>query len=436
MSADTQVTPQQKRDALERILASRHFQRSERLSSFLRHICEQNLAGRSSEINERDIGCAVFQLPKDFDPTIDGIVRSHASRLRRKLELYYLREGADETIRVIIPRGGYHPRFVEYQTAEPVITETPIVLSELPPPPAPPHPIQSQSPPPRRRLLAAIAACIVIACVATVAAAALWKHTHAAPSVWSTVLAADSQTIIVPGDSNLVMWEQMQHRNVSLSEYITGNFARTTYATPAEKTVAEMIVSRRYTSVLDLDIVHSISAIAWGLHQSPRLRFARDIRPNDLKDRNIILIGSSETNPWVQMFEGSMNFVLVKDQGDTAHMVNQGDTTYIVKNKHPQPGEPGSWRSDPTTQTHIAFCKVTFAANGSEAGNVLILEGTSSAGTECAWEFLSDTAQMEHLRRLGNAPVGSLPHFEVLLRTSNLAGDAAANTIIASRILP
>lgn len=426
MSAGAELTPQQKREVLNRILASRQFQRSERLSSFLRHICELELAGRSSEINERDIGTAVFQLQEDFDPTIDGIVRSHASRLRRKLELYYLREGAQETVRIFIPRGGYHPRFVmEPKAVESVIADIPVTAEEAPvveaieaTPPQPPR---------RKRLFVAIAASIVIACAATLFAAALWKRTHTPPSVWDALFTSNDQTLIVAGDTSLVMWEQMQRHNISLPEYLTGSFAKNAHATTAEQSAAATMLARRYTSVLDLDIVQGISSIAWNLHQSPQLRYARDIRPNDLKDRNAILIGSAETNPWVHMFEDSMNFVLVKDQDDT---------TYTVKNRHPLPGEPAAWRSDPADKLHTAFCKVTFAANGSEQHSVLLLEGTSTAGTECAWEFLSDAKQIEHLRNLSHAQAGHLPHFEVLLRTSNLGGDATSNTIVASRILP
>lgn len=432
MRTEQQVSSQEKQEIVERILSSRHFQRSERLSSFLQHICELERTGRSDEINERNIGCAVFQLPEDFDPTVDGIVRSHASRLRRKLELYYLREGAQETVRIFIPRGGYLPRFVnERRGNEAVTTEHAseiAIASDAIQEETTSEPATISTSPSRTRWRWAFVVAVLVMCAGTVFAVTSWKRAHAVASVWETMFTSDRQTLVVPGDSSLVMWQQMQRRNVSLQEYITGSFTHEAHGSASEQTAADMLVSRRYTSILDLDIVHGISEIAWGMHQSPLLRFARDIRPNDLKDRNIVLIGSAETNPWSHMFEGSMNFVLVKDQDDT---------TYTVKNKHPMPGEPASWRSDPTDQLHIAFCKVTFTAgSGSSDSNVLILEGTSTAGTECAWEFLSDTKQMAHLRSQSHAKSNRMPHFEVLLRTSNLAGDATANTIVASRILP
>ena len=61
------------------------------------------LSGRAREINEQRIGHAVFGRQPDYDSSIDGIVRTQASRLRHKLERYYQTEGAAETVRVRNP---------------------------------------------------------------------------------------------------------------------------------------------------------------------------------------------------------------------------------------------------------------------------------------------------------------------------------------------
>jgi len=46
-----------------------------------------------------------------FDPRADPIVRAEASRLRGRLERYYLTDGRSDTIEILLPRGGYIPRF-------------------------------------------------------------------------------------------------------------------------------------------------------------------------------------------------------------------------------------------------------------------------------------------------------------------------------------
>ena len=98
-------------ELVERIVASPTFVKSSRLCSFLIYICELSLQERSDEINELNIGKTVFGRSSNYDPSVDGIVRSHASRLRQRLEQYFNDEGANETIRLLIPRGGYIPVF-------------------------------------------------------------------------------------------------------------------------------------------------------------------------------------------------------------------------------------------------------------------------------------------------------------------------------------
>src|ERR1700761_4045758 len=100
-----------RRALLARVVGSAVFAKSERLSSFLTSICELTLTGRASEINEHSIGATVFGRSPDYDSSIDGIVRTHASRLRQRLDLYFTGEGANETVRIILPRGSYVPAF-------------------------------------------------------------------------------------------------------------------------------------------------------------------------------------------------------------------------------------------------------------------------------------------------------------------------------------
>jgi tetratricopeptide (TPR) repeat protein len=66
----------------------------------------------------------VFGRRKDFDPTVDPIVRIQAGRLRRSLERYYLLEGAADSVRIELPRGRYVPvlRWARPADASPAAT--------------------------------------------------------------------------------------------------------------------------------------------------------------------------------------------------------------------------------------------------------------------------------------------------------------------------
>src|ERR1035441_4086822 len=100
-----------RRALLSRVLASAVFAKSERLSSFLSCVCELTLSGRASEINEQKIGTILFSKSSHYDYSIDGIVRTQASRLRQRLDLYFNGEGAREPIWICLPRGSYVPVF-------------------------------------------------------------------------------------------------------------------------------------------------------------------------------------------------------------------------------------------------------------------------------------------------------------------------------------
>ncbi len=99
------------RSHLERVLSSRTFARSERLSRLLRYMVEMTLDGRGDELKEYLLGIEVFDKDASFDPATDTIVRVQVRRLRAKLAAYYQSEGREEPVRISIPTGGYVPGF-------------------------------------------------------------------------------------------------------------------------------------------------------------------------------------------------------------------------------------------------------------------------------------------------------------------------------------
>ncbi|TWA84711.1 TolB-like protein [Azospirillum brasilense] len=99
------------RTQLERILASDHFDASDRNRRFLRYVVEECLEGRAQQIKAYCIAVSVFNREPSFDPQSDPIVRLEAGRLRRSLEHYYLTAGRSDPIRIVVPKGGYAPRF-------------------------------------------------------------------------------------------------------------------------------------------------------------------------------------------------------------------------------------------------------------------------------------------------------------------------------------
>ncbi|QWK81721.1 hypothetical protein [Ochrobactrum sp. BTU1] len=103
------------RGYLEDILRSDTFRRSYRMKAFLIYIVEEALAGRSAMLKEYSIGVDVFGKPGLTEAADDSVVRTSAKRLRLLLEQYYENAGKADTIRIMIPKGGYSPLFYENQ---------------------------------------------------------------------------------------------------------------------------------------------------------------------------------------------------------------------------------------------------------------------------------------------------------------------------------
>src|SRR5215831_1986539 len=131
--------------ALDAVLASNTFMRSERLKRFLTFVCELVIAGQGEEINEHLIGIEVFDRQAGYSPGEDSIVRRQAHALRKKLEEYYRGEGKDARIRIELPLGHYAAAFR-------IIDDNVAAIAPVEPP------LQ----PSRRKQWAAVAACLLL----------------------------------------------------------------------------------------------------------------------------------------------------------------------------------------------------------------------------------------------------------------------------------
>jgi serine/threonine-protein kinase len=110
-ASQTPVAPEFVQAELERVLASKTFSSSPRLSRFLRFTVEQTIQGHKDKIKEYLLGVDVFDRGRSYDPRIDPIVRVEAGRLRTKLQQYYISEGARAPLVFELPKGRYIPSF-------------------------------------------------------------------------------------------------------------------------------------------------------------------------------------------------------------------------------------------------------------------------------------------------------------------------------------
>ncbi|TPO08123.1 hypothetical protein [Mesorhizobium sp. B1-1-5] len=119
------------RAQLARILSSADFQATDRERRFLSYVVDETLAGRSDRIKAYSIAVEVFDRGPSFDPQTDPIVRIAASHLRRSLERYYLTAGLADPILIGLPKGGYVAAFSSRANVAPGADEpAPAIVGE------------------------------------------------------------------------------------------------------------------------------------------------------------------------------------------------------------------------------------------------------------------------------------------------------------------
>lgn len=104
-------SPERIRQALDKIVSSPDFVSAGRLSPFLAHLVNTALGGETDRLKESVLGVEFFERGTDYDPRLDPVVRIEARRLRLRLEKYYRAAGANDIVRIGLPKGGYVPSF-------------------------------------------------------------------------------------------------------------------------------------------------------------------------------------------------------------------------------------------------------------------------------------------------------------------------------------
>lgn len=418
---------------VERVAASGGFANAHRLSAFLRYVCRQSLAGQGAGLSERHVGEAVFGRKHNYDPRDDNIVRSHASRLRNRLEDYFENEGASESLRVYIPRGSYVPVFEETGTARQISAagllgaESAVADEDADD--------LSERERPRLRFVHVAALCLAF----NAAAVAVWfgvAYFRNRPSLaetpshklWSALFRHGQETIIVPADSNLVVARLIVGHPVSLADYAAGTYRdQVECDNPCDESLVRTVEALRYTSMSDLEFAVKVSRLPEAIPDRTEIGFARDLELKDFKESNLILAGSQEADPWVGAVSGQMNFV-VHDHSEEGPL--------RIENKKPRAGEKTEYLFDDHDRQHRGLATISFLPNLSGSGNLLVVQGFTSAGTQAAAEFVTSGKDFDDLfgPYLGRGV--RLPHFEILLATSEVNGIASRPALLAWRTYP
>ena len=405
------------------VLESRTFAKSTRLAQFLKFICTQTLDGNAAEINEQQIGIHVFARSPMYSASDDSIVRTQARLLRQRLEEYFEHEAPNSALIITIPKGGYVPVFEPRHSPASITEPVPIRVEDatvarpsldgvrIPPPPVAPRL--------RVRLLQGAVGLGVLVLVATLAY--VWQANHrqgwASERLWASIFKEGRPVVIVPSDDALVLFEEETKSPVALDEYLSGSYLdrpNLASASPFPLT-SDWFAAHQYTSTADLNLALRLGRLSAARNATVETRNARVLRIDDLKSRNVILIGGLGANPWVGLFSNRLNFEVNYDWKNA-----EG----YVLNRHPANGEAAIYREKLVDGTRHSYGVLAFLPGIEDQGEALLFEGTGMAGTESASDFpFNPTTFAAFAQQIGGTS-GHMPYFEALLETTSVGGNA------------
>jgi hypothetical protein len=414
---------------LERLNASAQLRRSARLQELLFFLVKRTLDEGCDRLHEQEIGARIFNRPDSYDTSVDNIVRTNVSDLRKRIEAYFNSEGTSEKLLVEIPRGSYIPVF-RYRVAEPDPSESipPLaqkVLTE--PATATPQP----APPATESHWKTVAAFVAGVLILALAVACVyfwtqyrtlrqsiyaWQYRPSVAALWNGILSTNPSTDVVISDDTIGLTEALSRQTFTLDQYLARSYfgqPKGDSYSPDMHAAINKILSWNLASPDEFMLARRILALD-PLNKQLHLYNARNYMPDLIKHDNVILIGARKTNPWDEIFDNRMNFI------------TEFDSPRVV-NRAPAAGEQAVY---PQTGS-VGYCVIAYLPNPDRNGVVLLIDGTNAEATEAAGDFLLSEDQLSAFKRMLH--VSELPYFQVLLKVSSVRGTPLTTTIEAYR---
>jgi hypothetical protein len=377
---------------LQRIVQSRTMRRATQLQRILAFVTESELLNPGHLIREQDVAQKVLGRKDDFDPAYDTIVRVQAGHLRHKLRDYFAGEGAEEPLRLTIPKGSYVPIFEPATTPAQADSAD---VSSIPedagvsavPADTPANADLALNVRPRRKWFWVG---LSLAFICFVVLFASWKSRRtpsANESFTSSKLSSfmarhGGKVAIVLPDTSLLLIQKILDLEIPLETYAQTSYPQSlslqTKDPRLQKALYLLGIVR--TTTLDeaqvgVDFIQMFNRD--GLQGE--IRYARDLHIRDLGEGNYILIGNQRSDPWVTLFTGRCNFRFVG---------NPPGKNYLFQNVHPSPGEPAQYVPIDSPQEITNYVDITLTPNLTDSGYVLLIIGSDVPANEAAARFL------------------------------------------------
>jgi hypothetical protein len=459
--------------ALERVLTGHSFRSSAQCQALLRYIVEHSLSHENEMLRERVIGINVFGRPSDYDSGNDPIVRARAAEIRKRLAQHYLHgEGASEEIRIEIPPGSYRAIFATRNTGESAgallgtsssdrLTATSanqvgesreplnkeddkasINSPALEVGPAGPRGTRwldtVQKPALVAITLIGLAMWLVGFFVGHLATAHSFTHVDVqgvqksstasddpVASFWAPFLKEDHSPIIayadamflIDGAGDLFRFRHgaSDNRGVLVDAHLAHQFASNPSLVAS---AGPLFYDNGYTGTGDLRAMAMLTTQLAHMGATPIVESSYDISTDDLKQHNVILLGSSAENLAVAQLVPTGDFLFEGPVSSHDPWSNQ------IVNSQPRSGDQSKYTTIRDPVTHVLeqdYAVVSFQPGITPEHQIAILGGIDTTGTEGAALLVTSKAGVEELSdalaRVSSAPqTGKDRAFQALVR--------------------
>jgi hypothetical protein len=427
---------------LKEILEGEAFRGSNRSGQFLKYIVEETISGRQENLRERILGIEIFGRLPSYDTGEDAIVRVTASDVRKRLLRHYGRSGATVDFRFSLPPGSYVPRITRERSVEshPSFESSPSEASSRVQALTPDQTtVAAPASPPftgtrGNYLWPLVAAALFVSTV--VLGFLLWQHVRSNSNrlaflvPWSAIISGSNPTMIITSDPNIAEIQGFTGGPISLSDYANHKYVpHPELLTPEQNRFCNVILRGDKASTVDTPIVALAAGIAAERSRSVDVRGARLIQLSDIEnDKNLIVLGSSRSNPWVKLFNERLDFRFEFDPSTTQE---------IIRNTHPRTGEAATYvATAPGWATGESYALIALLRNPNGNGRVLLIGGENGEGTEAAGKLLGDESRLRStLAKCGLNQGATGRNFEILLHLNTLAGSPSNVDAIACHII-
>ncbi len=392
---------------LERVAASAHLKRATRLKELLLYVGQCSLKDGRDQVREQEIGSRVFGRPEGYDTSIDNIVRTNVSDLRKRVEAYFNTEGSHEPVTMEIPRGSYLPVF---RLRQPEVEIETVTVGAAESAAADARSAEKRTAAMRWPIAAAITTGVILAALAATClilwaqlhsmqkASSPWKDSPAVAEFWEPLLREKGDVLICAGG------------NVLAPNALLG------------VVTAEKNIDYPYFSVTTVSSVALLSPLIKQGGATPQFAFAATTSLPQFHEHPVILL-NAYNNHWAQRLAEPLRFHFAPDVGPPGHSILDRSRPDVI------------WKRDPSIPYDSAddYALVARFWDSTTDNWVLILAGLGRNGTEAAAQFATSPQYLELLRQRAGKDFANR-NIEAVLKLSVIEGKTGAPSIVAVNV--